>query len=67
MENININNSECIVERVHLLSTEYVNICTGDSTTVPFSTYETGMMLFTIFLFGCIVGLCVYMLRKVME
>lgn len=50
-DNINVNLSSCLVERVDIGSYEYINICTGETNKIDWDFIDwTSLVLITIFM-----------------
>lgn len=50
-DEINVNSSSCLVERVDIGSYEYINICTGETNKIDWDFIDwTSLVLITIFM-----------------
>ena len=55
--NVNINKSECLVVRDNIGSTEYINICTGETNRVDWGVMDWGAIsLLTIVIIAILVA-----------
>lgn len=63
MENLNINKSECVKEQGMITGTNYVNICTGQTTFVPIGSAD---LLCLVFLLISLMA-CLACVRKILK
>lgn len=63
MENINLNQSQCIKERHQLTGVTYVNVCSNTQTFVNYGTLD----ILTGITFALLMGICFVLMGKIVK